>query len=453
MGNNFNLKLYFTLCATAFASANEVQVFFNRTDNNSYIDPYRNIERSGENIEDEMIQVIQSAQQRIWMAAYELRLPRVARALKAAHENGVDVKIVTENQNNYLMSELGTLIPDASDYEVGRLNDYFAYTDLNQNNILEDAEIIEMDALKIVKDAGIPLVDDTEDGSKGSGLMHHKFLVVDNNVVFTGSGNFTWSDLHGDKLQNASRGNANNFLKFENETINKIFADEFLMMWGDGPGALKNSRFGVKKPYRAPTTISLNDGTQVTIQFGATSKSYGFEGSPNGLIAQYLSQATVSLEASLFVWSEQKLSDVISQKIAKNVSILIDSFFAYRPYSELLDVLGVEMLGQNCKIEADNNAWGNPSSTSGTVKLSPGDLLHHKFGIIDSNTVITGSHNWSANANQNNDEVVIVLESNKIAALYHEEFQRIKRHSSLGVTPYLLSKIEEEKQRCSTLAP
>ncbi|NES06155.1 MAG: hypothetical protein F6K22_27125, partial [Okeania sp. SIO2F4] len=44
------------------------------------------------------------------------------------------------------------------------------------SNISQD-EINRRDALIILSNAGVPLIDDTADGSKGSGLMHHKFLV------------------------------------------------------------------------------------------------------------------------------------------------------------------------------------------------------------------------------------------------------------------------------------
>ena len=44
-------------------------------------------------------------------------------------------------------------------------------------------EIASGDALAIVRSAGVPVIDDTADGSKGSGLMHHKFVVIDGKTV------------------------------------------------------------------------------------------------------------------------------------------------------------------------------------------------------------------------------------------------------------------------------
>ncbi len=432
--------------SAAFAA--NLEISFNRISTESYRDPYRNIERSGRNIEKDVIKLIQSAKQRVWVAAYELRLPEIAKALRAAHEKGLDVRLVTENTNNYELDKLDETITDASSYEEGRLIDYKAYVDLNSDGIIDEAELTQMDAIKIINEASIPMLDDTADGSKGSGLMHHKFIVIDSNVVFGGSGNFTWSDYHGDKLKVTSVGNANNFFLIENMAINKAFAEEFQIMWGDGPGGQFDSRFGVNKPYRAPLRTQLNEASSVTLQFGATSKDYGWEASPNGLIATRLKAIEESLEAALFVWSEQRLTDSIPRRIAGQLRILIEPFFGYRYYSELLDVLGVEMLGESCAIEKDNAPWPTPSLVSGISKLTTGDLIHHKFAVLDSKAVITGSQNWSGNANQNNDEVVLVLDSSHVAAQYKEEFQRLYANATLGLSPSLEYKINKEKERC-----
>ncbi len=51
-------------------------------------------------------------------------------------------------------------------------------------------------------------------------------------------------------------------------------------------------------------------------------------------------------------------------------------------------------------------------------------LMHHKVIIIDQRIVITGSYNFTASAEDNNDENVVVLYDRDAAAKYLEEFQR-----------------------------
>lgn len=52
-------------------------------------------------------------------------------------------------------------------------------------------------------------------------------------------------------------------------------------------------------------------------------------------------------------------------------------------------------------------------------------LMHNKFCVIDNNTVITGSYNWTKNANTN-DENISIISDKSISAYYSQEFRRIK---------------------------
>jgi len=51
--------------------------------------------------------------------------------------------------------------------------------------------------------------------------------------------------------------------------------------------------------------------------------------------------------------------------------------------------------------------------------------LHHKFAVIDGKVVITGSYNWSDEADKNNFENVVFVNCGKIAQAYTDEFMRI----------------------------
>jgi len=51
--------------------------------------------------------------------------------------------------------------------------------------------------------------------------------------------------------------------------------------------------------------------------------------------------------------------------------------------------------------------------------------MHHKVMIIDGQTVVTGSYNFSASAQNRNDENALVIHDPQIAAQYLGEFERI----------------------------
>ncbi|MFM8003368.1 MAG: phospholipase D-like domain-containing protein, partial [Dolichospermum sp.] len=167
----------------------------------------------------------------------------------------------------------------------------------------------------------------------------------------------------------------------------------FNIMWGDGVDGKLDSKFGLQKPPREPKTITLGN-SKITVHFSPTSTAQPWNNSSNGLINQTLSTSTKTIDLALFVFSEQQLANTLENLHDQKVQIrsLIEPQFAYRPYSEALDMMGFS-LSDNCKYEVDNRPWKNPISTVGVPILPQGDLLHHKFAVIDHQTVITGSHN------------------------------------------------------------
>jgi phosphatidylserine/phosphatidylglycerophosphate/cardiolipin synthase-like enzyme len=51
--------------------------------------------------------------------------------------------------------------------------------------------------------------------------------------------------------------------------------------------------------------------------------------------------------------------------------------------------------------------------------------MHHKVFIIDEKIVITGSFNFSAGADESNDENVVIIEDPALAKAFMAEFQRV----------------------------
>ncbi len=86
--------------------------------------------------------------------------------------------------------------------------------------------------MQILRRHQISLIDDKEDGSAGSGLMHNKFLVIDKHTVVTGNANITSSGFHGDVRSKQTRGNVNHSLRFRDAALAKLFKAEFQRLWG-----------------------------------------------------------------------------------------------------------------------------------------------------------------------------------------------------------------------------
>jgi phosphatidylserine/phosphatidylglycerophosphate/cardiolipin synthase-like enzyme len=51
--------------------------------------------------------------------------------------------------------------------------------------------------------------------------------------------------------------------------------------------------------------------------------------------------------------------------------------------------------------------------------------MHHKVMIIDDRIILTGSYNFSANAENLNDENLLVIHDPGIASAYLDEFARV----------------------------
>ena len=431
----------------------QIQAYFNYNPAQDavYREPYREIDRPGDNLEQLIIAQIQAAQSTIDIAIQEFRLPKIAQALVKKYQAGVQVRVILENTYNFSWTELAQSEVDALERrDRDRYLDAIALIDQNQDGKLSSQEIASRDAIVILNRGGVPLIDDTEDGSKGSGLMHHKFVVIDNRMVIVTSANFTTSDVHGDILNPQTRGNANNLLKIESSEAAKIFTEEFNLMWGDGPKGKLNSRFGLNKPFRLPETLKVGNSSLI-IQFSPSSKTLNWEQTSNGLIGQTLANAEQAVDLALFVFSEQPLADILQNRHQEGIAIraLIDPQFAFRSYSEGLDLLGVA-LSQDCEYEQANQPWTMPLETVGIPNLIAGDKLHHKFGLVDDATLITGSHNWSAAANHLNDEALLILENPTIFAHYKREFERLYAHARIGLSDRISQKVTKDAEACSS---
>lgn len=426
-----------------------VQVYFNHSESSEYKESYRQQTRLGDDLEKQIVDAITQAKSTVDVAVQELRLPKVAQALADRQKAGVKVRIILENTYSRPWSSLTSAeVGKLDKREQERYNEFRKFIDINQDNQLSPAEINQRDALIVLQNAKIPWIDDQADGSGGSSLMHHKFVIVDNRIVIITSANFTLSDTYGDFTNSSSLGNANNLLQIDSPELASLFTEEFNVMWGDGPGGKPDSKFGLQKTMRLPKQITLGD-TKITVQFSPTSPTQPWSNSSNGLIGKTLDSATKSVDMALFVFSEQRLANILEKRHQQSVQIraLIEPQFAYRPYSEALDMMGIA-LSNKCKYEVDNHPWQNPITTVGVPVLTKGDLLHHKFGVIDNQTVITGSHNWSDAANNGNDETLVVIQSPIVAAHYVREFARLYAKVKPGLPPGIQNKIKLEQTRC-----
>jgi phosphatidylserine/phosphatidylglycerophosphate/cardiolipin synthase-like enzyme len=174
----------------------------------------------------------------------------------------------------------------------------------------------------------------------------------------------------------------------------------------------------------------------------------------NGLqwLATQLRGVRSRLDMNLFVFSAQNLADELAQLHDRGVPIrlLADPGFANRPFSEVLDLMGIALPDRRCRLEAGNRIWSQPLQGVGTPKLARGDKLHHKFAVLDGEKVITGSFNWSPSAAHQNDETLLLIDSPLLARHFGAEMDRLWRGAELGETARLRRGRERARRSCGS---
>ena len=239
----------------------------------------------------------------------------------------------------------------------------------------------------MLEEAGIEVRSDTR-----SALMHNKFWIFDGQIVWTGSTNIT---------ENGIFKQDNNTIVIQSTALATIYEREFQEMW-DG-------QFGPTSPSTLDEQITNVDGTQIVVVF--TSEDPALEQA----IVPLVKSAKESVRFMAFSFTDFPLAEAMIERSRNGVDV-----------SGVFERVGSDTEASELKtlICADVPARrdGNPS------------FLHHKVIVIDERIVVTGSMNYSTNAEESNDENVLIIDNAEIARLYTQEFERVW---SLGADPEL----------------
>lgn len=227
-----------------------------------------------------------------------------------------------------------------------------------------------------------------------SAFMHNKFVVVDEKKIWTGSYNFT---------KNGTYKNDNNALSIESKLLAENYLAEFDEMWDHGSGLFtKNEGFGPKSPARTPNTKISFETVRLENYFAPEDKVM------EKILAE-IGKANASIHIMAFSFTSEEMSSLLKLKKRNGVGVkvLFHGSGAQTEYSRLKDMKTV-----GAETFISHNTRG---------------VMHNKVIIIDRSTVITGSFNFSKNADTSNDENLLIIHSPELSAIYEEEFQRCIR--------------------------
>ncbi len=288
-------------------------------------------------IDGPLAEAIDAAKLSVDVAIYSLSLNSIRDALLHAHDRGVRVRMVMESDNM-----------DRTDPQ-------------------------------ILKDAGIPIL-----GDRREGLMHDKFVVIDNSEVWTGAMNFTDSGAYADN---------NNMIRIRSVKMAENFTKEFEEMFID-------DKFGDGVVPETPNPRVTIDGTPIDVYF---SPDDGVQAS----LVDIIDTAQESIYFMMFSFTADLLGQAVRARAEDGVTVA--------------GVMDTEQVNSNVGTEFD------PFSQAKLDVYRDGNegQMHHKVMVIDESIVIFGSYNFTASAETRNDETLLVIYNEEIAAQFIAEFQRV----------------------------
>ena len=225
-----------------------------------------------------------------------------------------------------------------------------------------------------------------------SGLMHNKFMVADGLRVWTGSYNLT---------RNCSRFNDNHAIVLESPELAENYAKE----WEEVHAGLHGKRSAYPTPH-----------PEVNIGGTVVHNLFTPEDDVRGALVAEMDAATNEIAILAFSFTEPAMTEAVRRALERKVRVVIvlDSGMASHPAA---NTKALEEMGAS-------------------IRLSPGILLHHKVIVVDRQTVVLGSANFSASAFDRNDENVLIVRAPHFAQAMIREALRCWRAEPYSVTKW-----------------
>ena len=288
-------------------------------------------------IDGPLADAIDSAKLTVDMAIYSLSLNSIRDALLRAQDRGVQVRMVMESDN------------------------------------------MDRTEPRILKEAGIPIV-----GDRREGLMHDKFVIIDNAEVWTGSMNYTDSGAYEDN---------NDMIRIRSVKMAENYTKEFEEMFID-------DKFGDNIEAATPNPRVTIDGTPVDVYFAP-------DDNVQASFVEIVQNARESIYFIAFSFTADPIGDAVRARAIDGVTV-----------AGVMD---------DAQVQSNVGTEFDPFSQAGFSVYRDGNpgQMHHKVMIIDQSIVLMGSYNFTASAETRNDENLLVIYNKEIASLFFFEFEKI----------------------------
>ncbi|MDI7275211.1 MAG: phospholipase D family protein, partial [Anaerolineae bacterium] len=189
----------------------------------------------------------------------------------------------------------------------------------------------------------------------------------------------------------------NNAILIRSADLARNYQAEFAEMFEQG-------QFGPRSPRNTPLPEVTVDGALIETYFSP-------EDRPADEVLSEVAGARRSIRFMAFSFTDQALAQAMIERARAGVEVsgVIERRGSETEYGQL-----------------------RPLREAGIAVLTDGNpyVMHHKVIVIDEETVITGSYNFSQSAARDNDENVLIIHSADVARLYLEEFERVRQRAA-----------------------
>jgi len=246
--------------------------------------------------------------------------------------------------------------------------------------VTDSDEIEELEVTIELHKKKIPMVED----NRGA-IMHNKFVVVDGKAVWTGSWNFQPNDTYR---------NNNHGIFIKSKLLAENYTAEFEEMFTD-------QKFGPTSPANTPNPQITVEGTSTKIEV-----CFAPEDDCADQLINAIEQTKKSIIFMAFSFTHEGIGEAVIQQGKNGVKVqgIFETRGSETKYSEL---------GAMKKAKFDVVQDGNPYT------------LHHKVFILDNETVVLGSFNFSKNADEANDEIMLIIHNSQIAKQFQQEWDKL----------------------------
>jgi hypothetical protein len=346
------------MTSSGSGSTGEIQVYFNKSVDTSYaIQGVAAL--GGVDLSEKAVELIDNANFSIDASLYSFSLQNVKQALIDAHNRGVAVRFIYDDDHN-------------------------------------------QSAVQDLIDAGITVIDDSFGNNDGSGLQHNKFLVIDardgssagDDYVWTGSFNFTYAGLN-DNMQNV--------IVIQDQALAKTYTMEFNEMWGsagDEPDPTQ-SRFGANKTDNTPHIFKIN-GIWIE-QYMSPSDGVKEK------FVKNIQEAEMGIYFAVFTFTLDDISNAIYER------------FNTVPDYNVHGIFDSGQSGASGSEWSFMSSWADVYTDTEPGILHHKYMIVDPFWDYLDPVVITGSYNWTNAAENSNNENVIIIHDASIASLFLQE--------------------------------